>query len=71
VVQKISEIKILIVATYKGLKEKPTKFQKKQQDCNYRKHTMMGQKYFKGREEYTKYNTINNNSKNFRGQDCC
>jgi len=36
----------------------------------------MGQKYFKGGKrtfegKYTKYNKINNNSENFRGQDCC
>jgi len=34
---------------------------------------MVGQKYFKGvgGQTYTKYNKINNNSENFRGQDCC
>jgi len=32
-----------------------------------RKHTMVGQKYFKGEgQTYTKYNKINNNSENFR-----
>jgi len=39
-----------------------------------RKHTVVGQKYFKGREgkrvfgeqKYTTYNKINNNSENFR-----
>jgi len=24
-----------------------------------------------GRQKYTKYNKIHNNSENFRGQDCC
>jgi len=41
-----------------------------------RKHTLVGQKYFKGeqtggRQKYSKYNKINNNSENVRGQDCC
>jgi len=43
-----------------------------------RKHTVVGQKYFKGEgqtrvwgQKYTKYNNINNNLENFRGQDCC
>jgi len=41
------------------------------------KHTMVGQKYFKGGKQafggqkYTKNNKINNNSENFRGQNCC
>jgi len=44
---------------------------------DYRKHTMVGQKYFRGGKrafrrgaKYTKYNKINNNSENFKGQDC-
>jgi len=44
-----------------------------------RKHTMVGQKYFKGEggkrafgeQTYTKYSKINNNHKSSGGQDCC
>jgi len=44
------------------------------QRCN-KKHTMVGQKYFKeeanvslgGEQKYTKYNKININPENFRG----
>jgi len=43
-----------------------------------RKHTMVGQKYFRGEgkrafggQKYTKYSKINNKSENFKGQYCC
>jgi len=33
---------------------------------------MVKQLYFKGGgQKYTKYNKLNNNSENFRRQDCC
>jgi len=30
-----------------------------------------GKQAFEEGQKYTKYNKINNNSENFRGQDCC
>jgi len=43
-----------------------------------KKHTLVIQNILRGganvhlgREKCTKYNKINNNSENFRGQDCC